>query len=84
MQYEWVIGNFEGERAKSVLDHAGAGVGYYIRSQSGAGRNVGVEAAFRRACDRPRPEHLKLADQFQVSKLEKMFKERTGVDNAKS
>lgn len=79
MEYQWVIGKFNGEKARSVLDHAGAGIGYFIRQQNGVGKNIEVEAAFRRAMDSPIPEHLVEATPKQVEVLEKMLNERSGV-----
>lgn len=82
MQYEWVIGIFEGDKAKSVLEHANMGAGYFIRRQSGAGRNVQIEAAFRRPIDGPRSEHLAPASIQQINTLEKLFKQRHGLQDA--
>lgn len=28
--YDWVIGTWLGDQARSVLDHANAGIGYFI------------------------------------------------------
>ena len=84
MQYEWVTGVFEGQQAKSVMEHVNSGIGYFVRKQSGAGRNVEVEAAFRRPIDGPRPEHLVPATPYQVESLEKLFEQRHGLHEANS
>lgn len=76
MEYEWVIGRFTGERAKSVKAHADAGIGYFIRQELGQGMAYAVEAAFRRPCDGLLPEHLERVTWSQASKLEKMLQER--------
>lgn len=75
---DWVIGVFTGDRAKSVKEHADAGIGYFIQMEEGRGMSHTVHAAFRRVADTPIPEHLNRATPAQVEKLEKLYRERTG------
>lgn len=75
---EWVIGTYTGDRAKSVKAHADAGMGYFIRSESGRGTAYEVEAAFLRATDSPLPEHLVKANFGQAQKLDRLRNERLG------
>lgn len=79
MNYEWVIGTYEGEEAKLVTAHANAGVGYYVIARTGRGAGLKIKAAFRRACDSPTPHHLELADYEMIVKLEKLRKQRSGI-----
>lgn len=73
----WVVGVYKGERAKSIKLHAEKGVGYYIRSESGRGDTLEVEAAFRWvASNGPLPEYLLECDPFQVKKLEALRAKR--------
>ncbi len=77
MKYEWVIGLFTGERAKSVRAHADVGLGYFVRQESGRGADYSVEAAFRRVCDTPLPEHLERATAQQAERLDALYQQRT-------
>lgn len=80
IQTKWVIGTFKGDRATSVKEHAGAGLGYLIRREEGRGTNYTVEAAFKFPTDRPIPEHLEeVKDIFRVKKLDAMIDERSGL-----
>lgn len=80
MQAKWVIGQFTGAQAQSVKSHADAGIGYHLRSVSGAGNSLSVQAAFLRAEDgEPKPEHLEYATIDQVEKLEKLRGIRGGT-----
>lgn len=78
MKAEWVIGVFTGERAKSVKDHADAGIGYFIQKEEGRGVTYTVHAAFRRAVAGLRPDYLEMPTPTQIEKLENLFKGRTG------
>lgn len=80
MEARWVIGQYHGARAQSVKAHADAGIGYYVRQESGAGHNLTVQAAFRVVEDgEPIPEGLDYATPDQVFKLEKLRKVRSGL-----
>src|SRR5579871_6729442 len=79
MQWEWVVGVYGGDRAKSVRSHADAGIGYFIREVRGKATNYEVEAAFRRPIDGPRPDHLLLATDYQVEKLDEQYQQRHGL-----
>jgi hypothetical protein len=79
MRAVWVVGNFEGRQARSVMDQAGSGICYFIL-ESSEGRNPTCIAAFRRPCDSPIPEYLEeVRDRFKIEKYEKMRKERQGL-----
>lgn len=71
----WVVGSFQGERAKSVLAHAATGLGYKVLQQNGHGPGAQVIAAFR--CPiMPIPEHLtEIVDPFKIQQLEKRRKQ---------
>lgn len=85
IKYDWVVGRFKGDRAKSVINHTGAGMAYFVLDTIGVGQSQTVIAAFRKACDSPIPEHLELVtDIRKIEKLEKMRKERQGLQNATS
>ncbi len=80
INYEWVIGRFEGARATQVDNHAHVGIGYYILQQAGAGKAKTIIAAFRRCTDSPRPEHLEpVEDKYKIEKLEKRRKQTMGI-----
>ena len=75
MQCEWVVGTYESERAKSVLRHAEAGIGYIILESVGRGNSQTIVAAFRRPMDSPLPAHLTaVKDPAQIAKYEKMLR----------
>lgn len=78
MKSEWVIGVFTGKRAESVKGHADAGLGYFIQKEEGHGVTYTVHAAFRRAVNGVRPDHLEAATPAQVTKLENMQRARNG------
>lgn len=81
MQVEWVLGRFIGDRAKSVIDHANAGMGYFIIEQGKQGNQQTCLAAFRRAMDSPVPEHLDLVrDMSMLRKLNDRHDARHGTD----
>jgi hypothetical protein len=77
--YEWVIGSWKGERAKSVKAHADSGIGYFFQRDAGTGPNYTVMAAFRRAMDGFRADHLESANPMQVQKLEALWRKRQGI-----
>jgi hypothetical protein len=79
MKYEWVIGKYTGDRAKSVKSLADSGTGYFVRSESGKGIAYEVEVAFRRPIDGPTPTHLTLCDNYQIKKLESLYSNRHGL-----
>lgn len=77
MPCDWVVGRFEGNRAKSVMDHAGAGIGYIILEQGGGMGSRWCLATFRRACDSPVPPHLTVVtDPSKIAKYEKIREAR--------
>jgi len=80
MLCKWVIGRWSGKQAKSVEDHAAAGLTYFIIDASGRGEGREVVAAFRRACDSPVPEHLEvITDPFRIVEYEEKRKARMGM-----
>jgi hypothetical protein len=82
MSAEWVVGRYTGERAKSVMDHANAGIGYFILQQGGKGTGMWCLAAFVRPLDSPTPEHLtRVTDRSQLAKLEARRNARMGQGN---
>lgn len=77
---EWVIGKYSGEQAKNIKALSDAGVGYFVRQESGSGGGYTIEVGFRRVIsDEPRPLHLEAATPAQAEKLEKMRTDRTGI-----
>lgn len=68
----WVIGRFKGDRAKSVKQHADAGLGYFIREEGGRGTVYEVEAAFRWPVVGPLPHHLQECTIDQSMKLDRL------------
>lgn len=76
MKWQWVIGNWTGDQAKSVIDHANAGISYFVlRDDSVRGSNK-VMAAFRRPRDSPVPEHLQIATEDMARKLDRRYNDR--------
>src|SRR5579871_2284128 len=82
MQWEWVVGVYKGDRAKSVRSHADAGIGYFIREVRGKATSYEVEAAFRRPIDGPRPNHLLLATEYQAKEIDKLYQQRHGLKDS--
>jgi hypothetical protein len=81
MHVEWCIGRAVGDRAKSIIDHANSGVGYFIMEQGKQGAQTFCLYAFRRAADSPVPEHLtRVVDPFQQKKLDDRYNSRHGID----
>lgn len=80
MMAEWVVGRFEGGRARSVIEHGDAGIGYIILERGGSRANVFCMAAFRRPCDRPRPSYLEpVVDPVKFQEYENIRKARQGI-----
>jgi len=80
--WEWVIGHYSGEQARSKKAHADIGIGYYVRSEQGkSAMNYHIEVAFRRIIDGPRPEHLILAVGEQVKKLDRLYNQRHNIND---
>jgi len=78
----WVVGSFEGEQAKRVVDHADAGVGYIILERAGSKVHPAVLAAFRRAEDSPIPVHLnEVKDHYKIEKYEETRRQRAGIQH---
>lgn len=76
----WVIGTFTGSQAQSVKAHADAGLGYFLRSVSGSGGGLMVQAAFRFVtASGPVPPHLEIASLTQSLKLDELQKQRSGI-----
>lgn len=84
MTHEWTIGTFIGEQAKNVIAHAGAGIGYFIQNQGGAGQSFTVNAAFLRPTNEPLPDNCVPANRVQVSKLNAMRESRQGTSHNES
>lgn len=79
MRTEWVTGYYIGERAKSIIEHANAGIGYFIIQQGRQGNQATCLAAFQRATDSPVPEHLDVVrDARMIAKLDKRHEQRNG------
>ena len=78
MPWEWAIGRYTGERAKYIKGLVDAGIGYFMRSETGK-MNYAIEAAFRLPLDRPIPEHLQRADDVQAKKLDALYNQRHAV-----
>ena len=57
MQAEWVMAQYSGEQAKSVIGLANEGIRYKILEQPQKGSGW-VKVAFRRPLDKARPQHL--------------------------
>ena len=70
--YDWVVGRYTGERAKSVLAHAHAGIGYKILEEGRQGNQQWcLAASIWPEPNGPIPEHLtKVVDPFMIKKLE--------------
>lgn len=84
MQPSWVVGVFEGERARSVLDHADAGIGYIILERAGKGRNQTCLAAFRRMMDSPLPpEFTEVKNPTKIAEYESRRLSRAGIRSAR-
>jgi hypothetical protein len=74
IEAKWVVGAYQGERAKSVMAHAAAGIGYRILQNSGKGPQSQILAAFQTA-DFPIPPHLtEVKDPIKIQQLEKSNK----------
>ncbi len=75
----WVVGFFEGTKAKSVLEHAHAGVGYILLNESGRGASTTCLVAFRKIVnDEPLPPHLEeVKDPFKIQEYEKRMANRS-------
>lgn len=77
--YEWVIGVYTGDQAKTVKAQADVGIGYFFQREGGRGQTYTVYAAFRRPLDGARADHLELANSQQVEKLDRLWDRRHGV-----
>lgn len=83
MMAEWVVGVFEGQQAKSVIDHADAGLTYIVLERGGNKFNPQCTAAFRRAMDSPLPAHLiAVKDPKKIDEYERIRKSRSGLRDA--
>lgn len=81
MGYQWAIGYYIGEQAKSIIEHANAGIGYFLIEQGRQGNQATAQAAFRHAMDGPMPEHLSLVTaEGMIRKLNDRWDARHGVD----
>jgi hypothetical protein len=82
MNSEWVIGFYIGEQAKRILEHASAGIGYFVLDQGRQGNQATVQAALRRAIDSPTPDHLqRVTDLGMIRKLNDRYDTRHGVSD---
>lgn len=72
MNYEWVVGVYEGEKAREVMALANSGIAYYKIENVARGKNNQVAVAFRRPVDEPIPDHLyPVIDKYKINKLKK-------------
>lgn len=69
--YKWVLASYlpNSDRGKSVLQHAEAGVGYYLLNKE-RGKTDKIIVAFKYAADKTMPPHLTDASPHQVERLE--------------
>lgn len=80
MPVEWVIGRAVGDRAKSIIAHANAGIGYFVLEQGKQGSQAFCLYATRRVMDSPLPEHLNLVtDPIMLKKLDDHLARRQGI-----
>lgn len=76
----WVIGNYAGRQATSVLDHSGAGIGYIVLEHGGSRMNQTCIAAFRYAGSLPLPHYLEeVRDPQKIAYYEQLRTERQGL-----
>lgn len=76
----WVVGRYNGERAKSVIAHAHHGIGYLILEEAGSHHNPTVLVAFRYLGPLPLPEHLEeVRSEYKIVEYEKRRMERQGI-----
>lgn len=80
----WVVANYAGERAKSVMAHAEHGIGYLILESGGAKSNPSILAAFRFAGPWPLPPQLQeVKDAFKVQEYNRRLQQRQGGQKRK-
>lgn len=73
-QSRWVIGTYQGLRAKSVVEHAHAGIGYVLIDESGKGDAKTATVAFRYAEPGALPDHLvEVTNQAQIAAFESRY-----------
>lgn len=75
---KWVIGYYEGDRARSVAAHAHAGIGYFVLEESGKGNGYHVAAAFRYAGTDMPDNLIEIHDPEAIAKLERKQAQRQG------
>jgi hypothetical protein len=76
----WVVGQYEGERAKSVLAHAHAGLGYLVLEQGGGKYNPFCLAASIYTGAMPLPPYLEeVRDPTKIQRYDDMRKSRSGA-----
>ncbi len=78
MEYEWVMGKYEGDKAHYIIGLANDGLGYFIRSIEGAGKGMRAEVAFKRPMDSLRHGALELAPPYAIPKLDELYARRHG------
>lgn len=81
---DWVMANLAGKAARTALDHADVGIGYFVleRPENGSGY---VTVAFRRPQDSPMPEGVSVVMNPQlIAKLDKMYNYRHGIREDKA
>jgi hypothetical protein len=84
MKIEWVIGRAIGDRAKSIMDHANAGIGYFIMESGKQGNQQTCLYAFRRAADAPVPDHLTVVVEYhRIQKLDDRYSARHDTHESK-
>ncbi|GAC1501782.1 MAG: hypothetical protein NVS1B10_06160 [Candidatus Saccharimonadales bacterium] len=77
----WCIGNYQGERAQSVVGLANEGIGYFIRSTTGTGKGISAEVAFRHPTDQETPENVTVADVYTSMKLDNLLAKRNALNS---
>jgi len=75
----WVVGVYEGEKAKNALELGDSSVGYIVLDRGGTKLAPACRVAFRFALDKPIPEGLTVAkDPFKIAEYEKTRLRRLG------
>lgn len=83
----WYLAKYKGEQALRVKAEMSAGIGYYLRSESGTNKmNYIIEVAFRMYYPGPIPSHVMPVTEIQAKKLDELYNERhrVGPDKATS
>lgn len=79
-QAVWVIGDYEGERAKKVLELAHSSIGYIVLEEAGNRYSPSCLVAFRYTGEMPVPHHLtEVKDPHKIQEYEKTRRSRQGL-----